>query len=78
MLTEGHRCHGDRFHINVLCFCDGSAFLWGFVFYIPGALPLNTPRPLRLSNFCQAKVTARPVVCRRLVNTRGAEMKTKL
>ncbi len=21
-----------RFHINVLCFCDGSAFLWGFCF----------------------------------------------
>ena len=33
MLTEGHRCHGDRFHINVLCFCDGSAFLWGLFFY---------------------------------------------
>ena len=22
----------DRFHINVLCFCVGSAFLWGFCF----------------------------------------------
>ncbi len=21
-----------RFHINVLCFCDGSAFMWGFCF----------------------------------------------
>ena len=29
----------DRFHINVLCFCDGSAFLWGFVFYARGAAP---------------------------------------
>ncbi len=23
-----------RFHINVLCFCDGSAFMWGFIFIL--------------------------------------------
>jgi len=24
----------DRFHINVLCFCDGSAFMWGYFYAI--------------------------------------------
>ena len=31
MLTSGH-LHDGRFHINVLCFCVGSALLWGFCF----------------------------------------------
>ena len=37
MLTIRSSGHGDRFHINVLCFCDGSAFMWG-LFFMPGAL----------------------------------------
>jgi hypothetical protein len=27
-----NRPGNGRFHINVLCFCVGSAFLWGFCF----------------------------------------------
>ena len=38
---------------------------------MPGALPLNTPRPFRLSNFL-AKVPARPVACWRLETTKKA------
>ena len=33
------------FHINVLCFCDGSAFMWGFVILCQGRCPF-TPRGL--------------------------------
>ena len=44
----------DRLSYQCFVFCDGSAFLWG-LFFMPGALPLNTPRPFRLSDFCQQK-----------------------
>ena len=50
----------DRFHINVLCFVKAPNCC-GAYFFMPGALPLNTPRPLRLSDFF-AKVPARPGV----------------
>ena len=51
MLTKWSSSHGDRFHINVLCFCDGSAFMWGFCFYARGAAPLYPAAfaPFRLS-----------------------------
>ena len=34
MLTRGSSCHDDRFHINVLCFCDGSASCGAYFFEI--------------------------------------------
>ena len=62
MLTKiRSSCCDDRFHINVLCFCDGSAFLWGFIFYARGSAPLS-PAGFAPFQLLQAKVPARPVV----------------
>jgi hypothetical protein len=55
MLTKsGHLAVMTAF-ISMFCVFVTAPHSCGALFFMPGALPLYTPRPLRLSNFCKQK-----------------------